>query len=202
MVTLFPPRDQRDTAPFTSRVERESSTIVAAATTTTTAAAAAVAAATGCYSTSNSCGINHGRRNNITQKKVPTKVAVGADIIRAPIADGGVTFRRGFSQEAVPPAVSQPQPPPSFSQEETVTSCPAVVGGSSSSSWGREPVTAERESVPVPAAEVCFIGTRAAVDSASALLGVVLDYMDREKELQKGDVAVRKRLMVRPRGKL
>ena len=52
--------------------------------------------------------------------------------------------------------------------------------------------------VPTAAATVCVVGTRAAVDSAGVLLGVILDYMRRERKIQEGGVAVRERLLVRP----
>ena len=42
-------------------------------------------------------------------------------------------------------------------------------------------------------------GRCATVDSAGVLLGVVLDYMRREREMQEGGIAVRERLLVRLR---
>lgn len=52
---------------------------------------------------------------------------------------------------------------------------------------------------PKPAAGVAVrvIGPSAAVDSARLLLSVVLEYMDREREMREGDAAVRERLQVR-----
>lgn len=44
---------------------------------------------------------------------------------------------------------------------------------------------------------VRVIGPRPTVDSARLLLGVVLEYMDRERELREGDNVVRGKLLVR-----
>lgn len=43
---------------------------------------------------------------------------------------------------------------------------------------------------------VRVIGPRPTVDSARLLLGVVLEYMDRERELREGDSVVREKLLV------
>lgn len=43
---------------------------------------------------------------------------------------------------------------------------------------------------------VRVVGPRATVESARMLLGVVLEYMDQEREMREGDAAVRERLLV------
>lgn len=48
-------------------------------------------------------------------------------------------------------------------------------------------------------ATVCVVGTRDSVESARMLLSVILHYMEREREMQKSDGVVQKRLMVRAR---
>ena len=58
----------------------------------------------------------------------------------------------------------------------------------------------QQQNFPVKAAAgaaVHVIGPSPTVDSARLLLSVVLEYMDREREMREGDAAVREKLQVR-----
>lgn len=46
---------------------------------------------------------------------------------------------------------------------------------------------------------VRLIGPRATIDSARMLLGVILEYVDKEREMRESDTVVRERLLVRNR---
>lgn len=81
--------------------------------------------------------------------------------------------------------------------------CAPIADGGGSASFVRRVLPREEEekyqvppAVPAAAATVCVVGTRAAVDSAGVLLGVILDYMRRERETREGGVAARERLLV------
>ena len=155
-----------------------------AATTTYTSAGAGA----GCYPSSSSSldwydkNHNNGANCNTNTQQNPgvyrADGVVGVDINNtcAPIADGGgASFARGIS-----PQEEEEEEEKQEKEEKE-------------EEWQAPPV------VPTAAATICVVGTRAAVDSAGVLLGVVLDYMRREREMQEGGIAVRERLLVRLR---
>lgn len=55
----------------------------------------------------------------------------------------------------------------------------------------------QRQQCSEAAAVVRLLGPRPAVESARVLLGVILQYMDRVRNIKEGDVAVRAKLQVR-----